>query len=641
MGSITLWLNQIQAAVYIFLITMLTVQNLSKQYGPQIIFRGASFSLSKGEHTGVVGRNGHGKSTLFRLIIGEEQPDSGEILAPKGYRIGFLTQIIEFSKPTLLEEACEGLPLERKNDEWQAEKILHGLGFRNEDFSRPPSEFSGGFQVRLCLCKVLLSEPDLLLLDEPTNFLDILSIRWLTRFLREWKGELMLISHDRSFMDSVTQSILGIHRSRIRKIPGKTDALYHQIALEEELHEKSRLNFEKQERKMEDFISRFRAKARQANLVQSRIRTLEKMERPEKLDTISSLFFTFRYAPFESKYLLEARDISFSYTGAHPHLIESFSMTIHKADRICIIGKNGKGKTTLLKLLAGQLSPLSGEVKSHPRTRVGIFEQAHTAALHDDLTVEDEITSAMDLPDRKAARNLCGAMMFSGDHALKKISVLSGGEKCRVLMGKLLCSSTNLLLLDEPTHHLDMESCEALSDAVEEFEGASVIVTHNEHLLRRLATRLIVFNRDKLFVFEGLYDDFLEKVGWEDEALPSAASLKAESDEGDKELRGKELRKIRADFFTRRSKVLQPLQKRLELLEKNIQTLEKESRDETERMLVASAKGDVLAAKPLIQSIGEKRARIESLYTELFEKTEEFEHAKAQFEQEERDVIPS
>jgi ATP-binding cassette subfamily F protein 3 len=258
---------------------MISIENISKSFGGQTLFEGASVKLNPRERIGLVGRNGHGKTTLFRLIIGEESPDEGEIAVPKNYRIGYVEQHIRFTRETVLQEGMRGLNESERDHHWKVEKILSGLGFSDADMQRHPGEFSGGYQVRLNLAKVLVSDPDLLLLDEPTNYLDITSIRWIERFLQHWPRELLLITHNRGFMDKVITHTIGIHRKKIRKIAGDTGQLYAQIAQDEEVYEKTRLNDERRQKEIELFISRFRAKARLANMVQSRIKTLEKMEK--------------------------------------------------------------------------------------------------------------------------------------------------------------------------------------------------------------------------------------------------------------------------------------------------------------------------------------------------------------------------
>src|SRR5271169_607645 len=322
---------------------MLQVANIEKSYGKQVLFDGVGFTINPRERVGLVGRNGHGKSTLFRLILGEAQQDSGTITVSSGYTIGHLSQHIHLTEDTVLQEACLALP---KNDDhidetYKAEAILHGLGFTNDDFDRSPLSLSGGYQVRLNLAKVLVSEPNLLLLDEPTNYLDIISVRWLTQFLRAWRNEMIIITHDREFMDSVTTHTMIIHRCKMRKVAGNTQKLYDQILMEEEIHEKTRQNDDKKRKEVEQFINRFRAQATKASAVQSRIKALAKHERLDKLGEIKSLDFNFRPAPFEAKWLMTVEDLSFSFSEAGPKLIDRLSFAGSKKDRIAVIGKNG------------------------------------------------------------------------------------------------------------------------------------------------------------------------------------------------------------------------------------------------------------------------------------------------------------
>jgi ATP-binding cassette subfamily F protein 3 len=503
---------------------MISIENLTKSYGAQTLFDNISMKINPRERVGLVGRNGHGKTTLFRLIIGDEHPDSGTVIIPKHYRIGYVKQQLDFTEDTVLKECMRGLYHEESDHSWKAEKILSGLGFSSTDLERRPEEFSGGYQVRLNLAKVLVSEPNMLLLDEPTNYLDIMSIRWIERFLLGWPGELLLISHDRSFMDKLITHTVGIHRKKTRKIEGDTGKFYTQIARDEEIYEKTRVNDVRKRKDIEQFVTRFRAKARLAGLVQSRVKALEKKEKQEKLENIKDLDFYFNSAPFNGKQIMSVDGISFSYNSKNHNsgkdiinLINNFSLTIGAHDRICVVGRNGKGKTTLLKLLAGTLKPSGGEIISHPNAKAGFFEQTNVDTLADKKTVEEEILSANPNAERQQARNICGALMFEGDDALKKIEVLSGGEKSRVMLGKLLITPVNILLLDEPTNHLDMESGDAMLAAIDNFDGAVVIVTHNEMFLHALAERLIVF-QSSVSIFEGSYQSFLERKGWEDEA---------------------------------------------------------------------------------------------------------------------------
>jgi len=536
---------------------MIQVNNLDKCYGRQVIFDKAGFTLNPGERIGLVGRNGHGKTTLFKMILGQERPDSGCISIPSGYNIGHLSQHISFSGDTVLKEACSSLrDTEDGIDEtYKAEIILMGLGFAMEDFGINPLDLSGGYQVRLNLAKVLVSDPNLLLLDEPTNYLDIVSLRWLTQFLRNWKKELIIITHDRDFMDGVTTHTMAIHRCKMRKEAGPTEKVYQQLLLEEEIHEKTRVNDDKKRKETEDFINRFRAKASKASAVQSRIKALQKKDRLEKLSEIRNLDFAFRSAPFTGKRLMEVKDLSFSFDNNTPALIDGLSFSVGKKDRIAIIGKNGKGKTTLLNLLAKELKTKPGTVNHHDQLQMAYFGQTNINRLNLDKTIEEEIMDVHPEGNRGAARKICGTMMFPGDAALKKISVLSGGEKSRVLLGKLLVSPSNMLMLDEPTNHLDMESNDSLIEAIDDFNGSVILVTHSEMMLHALATRLIVFDDEKVTLFEGTYQDFLDRVGWKNEN-DSAAPRARKNKHRTKSVNKKQLRRERAALLQMKSKAL-------------------------------------------------------------------------------------
>jgi ATP-binding cassette subfamily F protein 3 len=453
-------------------------------------------------------------------------------------------------------------------------------------------------------------------LDEPTNYLDIVSIRWLEKFLRQWKSELMVITHDRAFMDKVTTHTMGIHRKNIRKIKGRTEKYYEQILKEEEIYEKTRVNDEKKRKETELYISRFRAKARLAGMVQSRIKALDKQEKLDRLEKIKTLDFSFSYKPFPARVPMSVDGLSFSFTGED--LIKNFSLTIVKDDRICVIGKNGKGKTTLLRLLAGELSPKAGTVNIHGDVNIGHFAQTNTLQLNESYTVEEEIMNAG--CDRQRSRDIAGAMMFEGDQALKKIDVLSGGEKSRVLLGKILAQKSNLLLLDEPTNHLDMESSDALLAAIDEFEGAVVIVTHNEMFLHTLANRFVVFQEGGVTVFEGSYQNFLDKVGWEDEreAGGQAAS-------GRDSMNKKDLRKMRADILLRKSRTVNPLKERTAELETMIEQKEKQLSGLNSEIIKASGAGEGDKISSLSKEIHRLKSEVDSMFNEFESLTIELE----------------
>ena len=588
-------------------IPMVSFDNVSKSYGARVLFENVTFNINKGERIGLVGRNGYGKTTLMRIITGEESADDGKISIPKNYKIGFLKQHISFSKNKVVEEVMLGLKEDEKDQRWKAEKILSGLGFSADDMEKDPASFSGGYQVRITLAQTLLSSPDLLLLDEPTNYLDIVSIRWLKSFLNTWKGELLLITHDRQFMDDVVTHIAGIHRSKVRKIAGKTDKFYEQIARDEEIYEKTRINDEQKRKELEQYITRFRAKARLAGLVQSRIKTLNKMEKKEKLEAIKNLEFSFKYKSITSKQIMRAENISFSYDGKNC-LVKDLSIIIGSEDKIAVIGKNGRGKSTLLKLFAGILSPQSGSIIYHTGCAKGYYEQTNVSSLNPESTIEEEIQSVSDTFDRTYVRNICGSMLFSQDDALKKIKVLSGGEKSRVMLGKIIASPLNVLMLDEPTNHLDMDACDSLIEAVDNFEGAVIMVTHNEMFLHALANRLIVFQDEYPYIFEGTYEEFLEKEGWKEEGGVKEKEVKTK-------VTKKDARKLRSEIISERNKVIKPLEEKSTALENSISEYEEEVNKLNELLIEASSNNQ----GELIGEYGKRLSELNKLIDDAFE----------------------
>ena len=599
---------------------MITINNLSKSYGTRVLFDNLSFSIGKNEKIGLVGRNGHGKTTLLKMIVGEAEYDSGEIQIPKNYKIGYLKQHLDFKYNTVIEEVASGLPKEETDNTWKAEKVLFGLGFSKEDLTKNPSMFSGGYKIRLNLAKILLSDADMLLLDEPNNYLDIVAIRWLVKFLKSLKGELILITHDRSFMDQVVTHTVAIHRNKARKVEGNTQKLYEQIAKEEEIYEKTRVNIEKRRKKTELFIRRFRAKARLAGMVQSRIKTLEKQEDLQQLTELETLDFSFNGMDFPANKMMGVYSLKFGYTDNNI-LIDNFNLDVLKNERICVIGKNGKGKSTLLKLLSGRLSPLSGNIKKHPELEINYFVQSDVAQLNDEDTIYESILSAnVKLP--QIARNICGSMMFGGDDMMKKIKILSGGEKSRVLLGKILAKPAHLLLLDEPTNHLDLESTESLIEAINSFNGSIIMVTHNEQLLNSVAKKLIIFDRNKVTFFEGTYAEFLERYGWEDESN----ILKTQNNVNTKKIYTKdEIKKLRALLIQEKSKVIKPLEEKIKYLEQQIFNIEQKIEENDKLLVKACEENNIEHLSQIPKENKQLKENLDELYAELLKNTEQFE----------------
>ena len=599
---------------------MIQINNLSKSFGSRRLFDGVTLSLGSRERVGLVGRNGSGKSTLFKIILGQEGADTGEVVVPRGYKIEGLSQHISFTKGTLLEECTQMLRGEEQFDFYKAERILTGLGFSEDDFGLDPRTFSGGYQVRINLCKSLLNKPNLLLLDEPTNYLDIVSVRWLKGFLVSFPGEMMVITHDRNFMDDVTTHTAGILRGSCKKIRGGTDKYYAKVREEDDIYEKTRLNQEKKKKDMMENIERFRSKARRASQAQSKLKMIEKMETLERLEGEGSFDFSFRYKQCPAKTLAEIDGLSFGY--GKEALFSKLKFFINSRDRIGIIGKNGRGKSTLLNVLSGELGPVSGDIRFHPGVKVGHFGQTNVDRLHGENTVVQEIQESNEDLTLTEVGKIAGTMMFSGDDGKKKIKVLSGGERARVMLGKILAHPCNLLLLDEPTNHLDMESVESLREEIGRFPGACLLVAHDELMLRKLCNRLVVFHRGGAEFFRGGYDDFLQKIGWEEEGAPTKPSKPKMSK--------RDRRNRRSEIIGQRSRRCAPLEKKIHGCESAIARLESELEEKSAK-LGEAAPGDIGG---ISEKIGRIHKEIESRFWELEKLTERYEILKRRFEEE-------
>lgn len=603
---------------------MIQAFNLSKSFGTQVLFENVSFTLGRFEKVGLVGRNGTGKSTLFKIILGEEFSDSGEVVFPKNYDIATLKQHLHFTEPTILAECSLALKEENAWDTYKVEKMLHGLGFKTSDFERAPSEFSGGYQIRLNLAKVLLGEPSCLLLDEPTNYLDIVSMRWLSKFLREFRGEVIIITHDRGFMDEVTTHTMGIWRQKLVKIKGNSEKYHEQLLLEEDIYEKTRQNSEKKRKDLEEFVARFKAKASKATQAQSRMKLLEKMPEMEALSMMATLDFEFNHKECPGKLLMEVKDVTFGYT--EKPLFKNVSFPILKGDKIGIIGKNGKGKSTLLNIIAQELEPNQGTINPNVNLLIGHFGQTNINRLSMENTIEEEIGSVDSTLTLQRIRSICGVMMFTGDLAKKKIKVLSGGERARVLLGKLLAKPTNLLLLDEPTNHLDQESVEALTFELQNYPGAVVIVTHSESMLREVTNKLVVYHHHNVEYFPQSYDDFLNKIGWDEEETDEPAVPVKEKPSR------QEIKRLRSEMIIQRSKELTPLKKKMEEFEKDIIKFETEQGELETSMLLPEVLNDSKKIQTASQRLGVVKKKVDEIFEKLTEVTLSHDEIFARYE---------
>ncbi len=490
---------------------MITLNNVAKSYGAQTLFEGAHLQINERDRFALVGPNGAGKSTLFKMILGQEQPDEGEVTLRSGVSFGYLPQETPSlsGKSALMEILDDNLEDNRR--EAQGKKILMGLGFKIKDFDRPVSEFSGGWQMRVMIAKLLLQEPDLLLLDEPTNHLDLESLLWFQEYLQNYRGALFIISHDREFINSTTDRIVELRQGKLHVYTGTFEDYLDQKKQEEERLISAYKRQQKEIKDLETYITRFRAKASLAASVQSKIKYLEKMEKIELPPDQKTVGFSFPQPHRSGQNVLVLKDIRQSYDGKN-FIYDGLNMILERGQKIALVGPNGAGKSTLLKLLAGILPFQTGERKLGINVDSGYFSQHRADMFNMDRTVFDEAKTTRRAHSETGIRTLLGSFLLSGDAAFKKVSVLSGGEKSRLGLVKILLDPPNLLLMDEPTTHLDMASVEILIEALKNYEGTFVFISHDVYFIRQLANNIIHVDSGKTTWYPGDYDYFLHRM---------------------------------------------------------------------------------------------------------------------------------
>ena len=539
---------------------MISLSRINKQYGRQLLFVDASFQLNPGEKVGLVGPNGAGKTTLFRMIVGEESPDEGELSVPKRLTIGYFRQDVEeMSGRSVLDEAIAGSGRlgdlhhdlealhhamsdpERTNDlnailarfgevqeeyehgggyalESQAREVLHGLGFDEERIDGDIGKLSGGWKMRVAMARVLLGRPDVLLMDEPTNHLDIESIVWLEDFLKEFRGALLMTSHDRDFMNRIVTKIAEIDGGEIGVYSGNYDFYERERAVREANREAAYARQQAMLAKEQRFIERFAAHAAKAAQVQSRVKALEKIERIELPKRRRVVKFDFHQPQRSGEQVVTIEHVQKIY--GRRVIYDDLNLTIRRGERWCVMGKNGAGKSTLLKMVAGAVTPDAGTVQLGASLKMGYFAQQALDVLDQDLTIEEQLQH--DFPNESIGvlRNLAGAFQFSGDDVDKKIRALSGGEKTRLVMARMLLDPPNLLVLDEPTNHLDLATKQMLVEALSEYEGTMLFVSHDRAFLRGLSNRVIELGGEsgvatEPHVYPGSYVDYVARTGHE------------------------------------------------------------------------------------------------------------------------------
>src|SRR5690349_8315246 len=539
---------------------MISFSNVSKQYGRQVLFVDASFQLNPGEKVGLVGPNGSGKTTLFRMIVGEEAPDEGDVSVPKRTTIGYFRQDVEeMAGRSVLDEAILGSgrvgdlhhELERlQHDmadpakaadldrilarfgevqeeyehlggyriEAQAREVLHGLGFDDDQIDGDVGRLSGGWKMRVAMARVLLGRPEVLLMDEPTNHLDIESIIWLEQFLKAMPGALLMTSHDREFMNRIVGRIAEIDGGEITSYSGNYDFYERERAIRETNREAAYARQQAMLAKEQRFIERFAAHAAKAAQVQSRVKALEKIEKIELPKKRRVVKFDFRSPQRSGDQVAVLSDVSKAY--GRRVIYDDMDMTIRRGERWCVMGKNGAGKTTLLKMVAGALPPDHGAVKLGASLKLGYFAQQALDLLDPDLTIEEQLQKDFPHESIGALRNLAGAFQFSGDEIDKKIRALSGGEKTRLVMARMLLHPPNFLVLDEPTNHLDLATKEMLIDSLKTFEGTMLFVSHDREFLRGLSNRVLELGGESgvdvhAHAYRGSYVEYVARTGHE------------------------------------------------------------------------------------------------------------------------------
>lgn len=558
---------------------MISVDNLTVSFGGWDLFKDISLLVNPRDRIGLVGKNGAGKSTFIKILAGEQQPSSGVITKSGDVTVGYLPQQMKIADTTsLVEETAKAFAelieleneiealtdeitirtdyesdgyeqlLHRLNDatdryhilggdsrDAEIEKTLLGLGFRRSDFSHPTSEFSGGWRMRIELAKLLLRKPSVFLLDEPTNHLDIESIQWLEDYLRNYNGAVILISHDRAFLDNVTNRTVEL---LLGKLYDYKVAYSKYVELRRERREQQMATYENQQKmieKTEEFIEKFRYKPTKSNQVQSRIKQLEKIERVEVDDEdLSSIHLKFPPAPRSGQVVAEVKGVGKSF--GEKHIFSGAEFTIEKGDRIALVGRNGEGKTTFSRILIGQLEPTEGNIKVSVTVNTGYYAQNQDDLMNGDFTVYDTLDKVAVGDVRTRLRDILGAFLFRGEDIDKKVKVLSGGERSRLAMARMMLEPHNLLVLDEPTNHMDMRSKDILKQALLKYDGTLVVVSHDREFLDGLVDKVYEFRDGAVKEYLGGIWYFLEKRKLEDmRQIDAKSPVKADSPKAEKE----------------------------------------------------------------------------------------------------------
>lgn len=654
------------------------VQDLHIEFGPRVLFDKLSFVVERGERIAFAGQNGAGKSTLMKCIVGALEPDHGRILLPKYTRVGYLPQEgIHISGRPLLDEVLGSvgniIELQQEVDQLSAdmqklptdsteyrdlleeigrlelilqdrdaatlrprtESILRGLGFADADFTRDCGEFSGGWQMRIALAKLLLQEPEVLLLDEPTNHLDIQSQRWLEQSLRSYRGAICIISHDVALLDGLVSRTIAFHHGRAEEYAGNFSFYLKESAARKEalLHQAKAQ--QREIAKTQQFIDRFRYKATKATQVQSRIKQLEKVELIEVEEDDAVMSFHFPPPPPGGHTVVKLEHASKAYGPIK--LLENYDFTIGKGDRIAVVGVNGSGKSTFTRLISGTEAPDSGEFSLGSHTETAFFSQTHADVLDNEQTVLECVEAAAGRETRPLVRNILGCFLFRGDDVFKKIGVLSGGERSRVALVCMLLRPANFLIMDEPTNHLDFQSQDVLQRALAEYPGSYCIVSHNRQFLDPIVNKVLEFRLGHApRLFYGNVSQYLETVEAEErreKALAAGAPVAGTAGaaaEGNR----KDARRARAQAREMRNKIIKPLEKELARVEEEIAAADARKAEISAELEKPENMADNQRLMELTQEYQELERRSESLFTRWEDLSVEIERKTAELAEE-------
>ncbi len=596
---------------------MIDLSNISLQFNGKYLFQDINYKINSGDKISLVGANGSGKTSLLKIIANELQPESGKVVKQKGINIGYLPQEnVTHSGKTLIEEASSALTtiisLQEKEikltnelgninlnedekldlvnqlgevhhrleelDSYSAtsriEKILLGLGFEENDFNRLTDEFSGGWQMRIALAKILISQNDLLLMDEPTNHLDLDSLEWLTGFLKSFSGALLIVSHDKRFINSITKKTLEIYLSKFNTFNGDYDAYLKYKDERDRLSINQYLQQQKKIKETENFIERFRYKATKAKQVQSRVKQLEKITLEDLPEFKEDINIKFPTPPSSGKINITLKSISKSY--GEKRIFENLDFQIDRGEKIAFVGPNGAGKTTLAKIIAGVIKFEKGERIIGHNTIISYYAQDVADNLNADLDILETVENISDEKTIGQLRSLLGSFLFSGDDVFKKIGVLSGGEKSRVALAKILLTKSNFIILDEPTNHLDISSKTVLQKALIEFTGSLVLVSHDVEFLSPIVNKVVEIRKGELKIFDGGIDYYLskrEESNNEQEKRRQAKTLDLEA------ISKKDQKRIEAELRQKKYAASKGIAEKIKRLEKEIENLEKKEKE--------------------------------------------------------------